>query len=66
MYLPTSSPSGDVELEQKVERPRCRIEFGVNFAQGDFLGHVVGTARFAADVDEDGAHGLTSCKSGGI
>src|SRR6056297_2445471 len=57
---------GNVELEQKVERAGGGIKLGMDFALGDILGHTVGGAGFAADVDEHGAHGVTSCESGGI
>jgi hypothetical protein len=29
----------------------------MDLAQGDGLGHAVGVARLAADIDEDAAHG---------
>lgn len=48
---------GDIELHQQVILARGRIELGMDFAQGDILGHFVGRARFAADLDKDaGGH----------
>jgi hypothetical protein len=47
----------DVELQQQIEGARGGIKLGMDFAQGDFLGHAVGLAGLAADIHEDGAHG---------
>lgn len=50
----------DVELQKQVIFAAGGIQLGMNFAQGDFFGHLVGGAGFAADLDENaGGHGVT-------
>ena len=50
--LPHVLALGDIELEKKVPCAARRIEFRVDFAQNNLLGHIVGRSRLAAQLDE--------------
>src|SRR5262249_49333007 len=46
----------DVELHQKVKLAGGRIDLGGDLSVGDPVGHVVGLAQVAFDLDEEGNH----------
>ncbi len=46
----------DVEFHQQVVVARGRIDFGGDFGFGQFVGHLVGLAELAFDLDEEGGH----------
>src|SRR4029079_17703373 len=49
----------DIDLHQQVEFARGRIDLGGDLGVGEAVGHLVGLAELALDLDEERDHGAS-------
>ena len=50
----------DIDLHQQIEFARGRIDFGGDLGVGEAVGHLVGLAELAFDLDEERDHGTSA------
>src|SRR5215212_4634688 len=50
----------DIDLHQQIEFARGRIDFGGDLGVGEAVGHLVGLAELAFDLDEERNHGTSA------